>query len=233
MNWSPVARSLASQLRLIVTAGPTREWLDPVRFISNPSSGQMGWQMARAGQAIFGEVVYIAGATDARYNQLEGSLSLSVESTLDMQEAVLGQLRNHCLLIMAAAPADYRPAQSQPQKIKKEAQEDLTIQLVRNPDILLSVAERKANFHQLVVVGFAAETDHLEEHALGKMKRKQLDFICANQVFKTTQGFASAENSVLLLSASGSERLTLGPAPKALLAGEILAAILEKMIRAA
>lgn len=224
------AQERAAGMRLIVTAGATREWIDPVRFISNPSSGQMGWQIARAGQGTFAEVVFIAGATDPRFHELDGAHCVTAESTLEMQQAVLTQLGDHCLLIMAAAPADYRPAKAENQKIKKEKQEELQIRLVRNPDILLSVAERRNDYRDMIVVGFAAETDQLLAHARSKLQRKQLDFICANQVFKTEQGFSQDHNSLLLISARDTDVQTLGPASKALLAQELLTTILEKIV---
>lgn len=183
--------SLAGK-RVVITAGGTREAIDPVRVISNHSSGKMGYALAEEALSRGAAVSLITSVDDLPIPY--GARVTRVVSTHDLFDAVLNEMRGADALIMAAAPADFRPASSANQKIKKEAKEDLTIHLVRNPDILGEVArlrgeegvrgEDSANAPR-VVIGFAAETNDLIASARGKLERKQLDMIVANPVPQT------------------------------------------------
>lgn len=185
--------------KLIVTGGPTREWLDPVRFISNPSSGKMGIALAEAADGRFKETVFIHGPIDS--NLLAGKTfrSVAVETTEDMLQAVLGELELGTILIMAAAPADYRAKEISNTKIKKDGDE-VQITLQKNPDILKTVAafREKNGLTDMFVVGFAVETHDVEAYALGKLRDKKLDMICLNDVSQDGAGFAGDTNIVVI-----------------------------------
>ncbi|MCE9598649.1 MAG: phosphopantothenoylcysteine decarboxylase [Spirochaetia bacterium] len=197
--------------KLIVTSGPTREWLDPVRFISNPSTGRMGWSIAHAGLGKFGKIVYISGPGSEAFRTVAGAENYSVDSTQEMLEQVLATLEPNSTLIMAAAPADYAPIHPVGSKIKKDPSHNLTVEFKPTPDILMEVAKRPPS--GLLRVAFAAETDNLRENARIKMQKKDVDFICANEVFKDGKGFATEGGSLLILDRAGNET-RLGPAPK-------------------
>ncbi len=177
--------SLAGK-RVVVTAGGTREAIDPVRVISNHSSGKMGYALAEEALARGATVALITSVDDLPVPY--GANIARVVSTRDLRETVLREMRGADILIMAAAPADFRPLSPAEQKIKKEAAEDLTLTLVRNPDILGEVAQVRATDSAnapRVVIGFAAETNDLVENARGKLERKNLDMIVANPVPQT------------------------------------------------
>ena len=205
--------------KLIVTSGPTREWIDPVRFISNPSTGQTGWELARHGIARFKEVVYICGPAHREYLQVPGARNISVITTEELAQAVQTEVESRCLLIMAAAPADFTPSNPGAQKIKKSASEGMTLELKPTTDVLISVSELDhPNFFR---VGFAAETTDLQEHALEKMQRKKLHFVCANRVYREEVGFGSHDNTLFVIDRDGREE-TVGPCSKDLLAQNLL-----------
>ncbi len=171
---APPRHGLAGK-RVVITAGPTREALDPVRFISNRSSGRMGYALAEAAREAGAEVVLISGPT--ALPTPKGVARIDVETALQMHDAVMAQMPCN-IFIGTAAVADYRPIEAAPEKIKKGA-EQLTITLVKNPDIVSEVA---ALPEHPFVVGFAAETEHVLEHARDKLVRKKLDLIAANRV---------------------------------------------------
>ncbi|MGD9708737.1 MAG: bifunctional phosphopantothenoylcysteine decarboxylase/phosphopantothenate--cysteine ligase CoaBC [Halothiobacillaceae bacterium] len=171
---APPRHGLAGK-RVVITAGPTREALDPVRFISNRSSGRMGYALAEAAREAGAEVVLISGPT--ALPTPKGGARIDVETALQMHDAVMAQMPCD-IFIGTAAVADYRPIEAAPEKIKKGA-EQLTITLVKNPDIVSEVA---ALPERPFVVGFAAETEHVLEHARDKLVRKKLDLIAANRV---------------------------------------------------
>jgi len=171
---APPRHGLAGK-RVVITAGPTREALDPVRFISNRSSGRMGYALAEAAREAGAEVVLISGPT--ALPTPKGVARIDVETALQMHDAVMAQMPCN-IFIGTAAVADYRPLEAAPEKIKKGA-EQLTITLVKNPDIVSEVA---ALPERPFVVGFAAETEHVLEHARDKLVRKKLDLIAANRV---------------------------------------------------
>ena len=193
---------LAGQ-RVVVTAGGTREAIDPVRFVSNHSSGKMGYALAEVARDRGAVVTLIT--TVSRPDPF-GVEVIQVDSAEQMLEAVLTATREADLLVMAAAVADFRPRTVVGQKIKKETHTDeaLTIEMVRTPDILAEVANQKsARSGPRITVGFAAETEDLLANAQSKLKRKKLDLIVANDVSATDAGFAVDTNRVTLLAADG------------------------------
>jgi phosphopantothenoylcysteine decarboxylase/phosphopantothenate--cysteine ligase len=184
--------------RVLITAGPTREALDPVRYLTNHSTGKMGYAIAEAAAAMGAETKLVSGPVELSAPQ--GVQRISVESARDMFEAVMSDL-NYDIIIMTAAVADYRPKTEQTQKIKK-VEGDLTLELTRNPDILFEVGKVKA--HQ-VLIGFAAETEHVLEHAAAKLRKKNLDMIVANDVTVKGAGFGSDTNVVTFITSDGEQ----------------------------
>lgn len=195
---------LLSERKIIVTGGPTREWIDPVRYISNESSGKMGAALAEAAAQICSRAVFIHGPIDPSLARGKKFSSAAVETTEDLLAAVLSELTDDSVLIMAAAPADYRPAFKNKDKIKKSG-ETLTIDLVKNPDILKIIAAKKnsGEYKNLFTVGFAAETIDLENYAIGKLKSKDLDMICLNDVSRKDAGFRSDDNEITVFMRDG------------------------------
>lgn len=188
--------------KVVVTAGGTREAIDPVRFLSNHSSGKQGYAVAQAAADAGGTVVLIT--TTTALPAPAGVRRVDVNSAQEMLTAVLQECADADVLIMAAAVADFRPAQVAVQKIKKQANDVPTIELVRNPDILLEVAhQRQTSGSPTVVVGFAAETENLLQNAQSKLNQKGLDFLVANDVSASDAGFAVDTNRVTLLAADG------------------------------
>lgn len=206
--------------KVVVTAGGTREAIDPVRFLSNHSSGKQGYAVAQAATDAGGAVVLIT--TTTALSTPAGVRQVDVNSAQEMLTAVLHECADADVLIMAAAVADFRPAQVASQKIKKGANDVPTIELVRNPDILLEVArQRQASGWPTVVVGFAAETENLLQNAQSKLNQKGLDFLVANDVSASDAGFAVDTNRVTLLNADGASE-TLPLMSKAEVAGKIV-----------
>ncbi len=204
-----------SDLRVLVTAGPTRETIDPVRFISNPSSGKMGYAIARAAEMRGARVTLISGPTGIAAPHHVNMVR--VTSADEMATAVTREFENSDIVIKSAAVADYKPADSAAHKIKKtDAPECLT--LVRTTDILKSLKSLKKS---QVMVGFAAETRNLESFAREKLNAKGLDMIVANLIGAAGSGFESDTNQVNLFFRDGS-RESLGMMPKAELAHVIL-----------
>lgn len=189
-------------MHFLITAGPTREALDPVRYLSNRSSGRMGFALAAAAVEAGHGVTLIAGPVTL--GTPEGVDRLDVVSAQEMYEAVRGHLPRAEAAIFSAAVADYRPAQVAAQKIKKSA-EMLTLSLERTPDILGSV--RTVFGWRGVLVGFAAETENVVANARAKLERKGCDLMVANDVSQPGVGFDAAENEVTLLCRGGEERL--------------------------
>lgn len=199
-------RDLAG-LRVLVTAGPTREHLDPVRFLSNPSSGRMGYAVAEEAAARGARVVLVSGPT-----ALADPAGVEVERVVSAEE-MLAACRHRfaaCdVLVAVAAVADHRPLRRYEEKRPKE-EIGRTLELEPNPDIVATLAAEKGG---RLVIGFAAETTDVVASALAKMKRKGLDLIVANDVGDPRVGFASAHNRVVVLGPAGL-RVELGPAPK-------------------
>ena len=202
--WAP--RPLHGR-RVLVTAGPTREPLDPVRYLGNRSSGKMGYALAEAAREAGADVVLVSGPT--ALPDPPGIETLRVERAEEMREAVLAHAPSADIFIAAAAVADYRPARPAPQKIKK-AQDRLRLELVRNPDILAEVA---AGRPRPFCVGFAAETDDLERHARAKLADKGLDMVCANRVGEGL-GFDADDNALWVAWPGGETTLPRQPKPR-------------------
>lgn len=189
-------------MRVLVTAGPTREALDPVRYLTNRSSGKMGYAMAAAFAEAGHRVLLISGPT--QLDVPDGVDFLPIETAQEMYEAVQRHLGRMDAAVFAAAVADYRPATMSEQKIKKTG-ETLTLELVKTPDTLGSV--RGEFGFTGTLVGFAAETQNLEVNAREKLKRKGCDLVIANDVSKPGIGFDSDRNEVLLVFPEHTEAL--------------------------
>ena len=180
--------------RILITAGPTYEAIDPVRFIGNHSSGKMGFELATACLALGNEVRLISGPTELTLTHPNLTL-IKVQSARDMLEAVQTHWMTCELGIFSAAVADYRPEQVETQKIKKTADEH-SLHLVKNPDILSWASKNRTN--QQKVVGFALETNNAKEYALDKLTRKNLDFIVLNEFVKDVSGFQAETNKITI-----------------------------------
>lgn len=207
-------------LGVLITAGPTREAIDPVRYISNHSSGKMGYAVAAAARAAGASVILVSGPSELPAPP--GVERVNVESAEEMRAAVLARVEGCDVFIAAAAVSDYRPAQRARQKIKKKARE-LEIALVRNADILAEVA---AGEHPPFTVGFAAETEKLEAHARDKLARKSLDMIAANPVGGANLGFAVDTNHLRVFWKDG--EADLGEASKTELAERLISLVAER-----
>lgn len=183
--------------KIVITAGPTIEPLDPVRYMTNFSSGKMGYALAEEAKKRSGEVVLITGPTSLA--PPSGIKVVEVKTTMDMYKAVESEFDDCDILIKSAAPLDYRPEKVSDQKIKK-GNEDLTINYVRNPDIVAHFGNVKKD---QIVIGFAAETESLLENAKKKIKSKNLDFIVANDVSQENAGFRTDNNTATLVYENG------------------------------
>jgi phosphopantothenoylcysteine decarboxylase/phosphopantothenate--cysteine ligase len=204
---------------ILLTAGPTREAIDPVRYISNHSSGKMGFALAKMAAAMGANVTLVAGPV--HLPTPAGVTRLDVESTQDMLNAVMQNVDNHKIFIGCAAVADYRIGEVAEDKIKKSAQ-NMQLALVRNPDILATVASHKP---RPFTVGFAAETQDVEHYAKDKLIRKKLDMIAANDVSNPELGFNTEQNALKVIWADGQHDL---PATdKLILARQLLTLIAE------
>jgi phosphopantothenoylcysteine decarboxylase/phosphopantothenate--cysteine ligase len=208
--------------KIVVTAGGTREPLDPVRFITNRSSGKQGHALAQAALDAGAEVTLITTARNLVVPH--GATFVPVATAQEMCAAVLEHSRTADALLMAAAVADFRPQAVAEQKIKKkdDSEEGLRLELVRNPDILLAVkAQRESVGLPRVAVGFAAESEHLLENASNKLKRKGLDLLIANDISASDAGFDSDTNRAVILDKGGGQEV-LALASKAIIAESIL-----------
>ncbi|WP_341850902.1 bifunctional phosphopantothenoylcysteine decarboxylase/phosphopantothenate--cysteine ligase CoaBC [Vibrio vulnificus] len=202
---------------ILITAGPTREAIDPVRYITNQSSGKMGYALAQAAMQLGANVTLISGPvslpTPVNVNRI------NVDSAQEMYDAVMAQASDHDIFISCAAVADYRPATIAEQKLKKtDDSDEMTITMVKNPDIVASVSAMTEN--RPFTVGFAAETNDVEVYARRKLEKKKLDLLCANDVSVEGQGFNSSDNAITLYWSQGEKALPLNS--KAALSMEIL-----------
>jgi phosphopantothenoylcysteine decarboxylase/phosphopantothenate--cysteine ligase len=211
--------------RLLITVGGTREAIDPVRFISNHSSGKMGFAVAEAARARGADVTIVAGVTTAEA-PAEIKLVRAV-SAEEMHAAVMKELPNATVFVGAAAVADYAPANAADAKIKKEGKDVMTLELKKTPDILSEVSTKRAN--GLLVVGFAAETNDVVEYARSKMKKKKLDIVVANDITKDGAGFNTDTNIATILT--GEDELALPLMSKRELADKILDEVVKKRKR--
>jgi phosphopantothenoylcysteine decarboxylase/phosphopantothenate--cysteine ligase len=221
--------------KVVVTAGPTFEAVDDVRFLGNRSSGKMGFALAGAAAALGAEVTLIAGPVSL---PTPGGVArrVEVESALEMQAALEPAAAGADAVVMAAAVADFRPASRQPGKLSRRNTQGatappLTLPLVANPDLLAGLGGKRRGPSPFLV-GFAAETglaaDQLIARARAKLSEKQCDLVVANDVGAPGLGFASDDNAVLLVHADGATQ-SLGPKPKIVLAEEIWAAIVPRL----
>ena len=186
-------------MRFLVTAGPTREHMDPVRFLSNPSTGRMGFAVARAAKEAGHEVTLIAGPVTLRTPP--GIRRVDVVSARDMLAAAQAEAARADVLVMTAAVADWRPSRCAKAKLKKGSMPD-TLKLVRNPDILKTLKRAK----RLVRIGFAAETGTPDAEAARKCREKGLDLVVGNDVTRPGSGFGTATNRVTLVTPDGAVR---------------------------
>ncbi len=201
--------------RILVTAGPTEEAIDPVRFLTNPSSGKMGYAIARAAAQRGAKVTLISGPTSC-VPPLDVAL-VRVRSAEEMRKAVMKAFPASTSVVMAAAVSDFAPASRAKQKVKKQ-DVSLTVKLKTTPDILLELGQRKEN---RVLIGFAAETQSLVENARAKLEKKNLDLIVANDVSRKEIGFQSDSNQVKMIGKDGSIS-ALPLLPKRVLAHRVL-----------
>ena len=202
-------------MRFLITAGPTREPIDPVRYLSNRSSGKMGYAIAEAAVEVGHDVTLISGPVPL--DPPRAARLVSIVTTDEMSDAVHRHLRDCDVFVMCAAAADYKPAKVSPQKIKKR-QENLALELIPTRDILCSLPKKDRQF---LVVGFAAETNDVEESAGKKLHAKNCDLIVANDVSRADSGMESDDNEVTVLFRNG-ERQKISRAPKKIIARELV-----------
>lgn len=213
---------MSTNLKILVTAGPTRESIDPVRYISNHSSGKMGYAIAAAAAKYTKDIFLISGPVAIEVPK--DVYLFKVNSAIEMETSALSLYPRMDIVIMTAAVCDYRAASFSDNKIKKTGADTLTLTLVKNPDILASMGEKK---EKQFLVGFAAETENLKANALEKLKNKNLDMIIANDVTKAGAGFGSDTNKVTIFSKDGDEK-EFPLMPKKELAEEIMKYIFSK-----
>ena len=199
-------------MRFLITAGPTREPIDPVRYIGNRSSGRMGYAIAEAAIAAGHEVVLISGPVNL--DPPRGAKLIPVSTSDEMFDAVMGQTRNCDILVMCAAVADYKPARISNEKIKKRAA-SLSLELIQTRDILASLPQRDREY---LVVGFAAETEQIAANALKKLRAKKCDVIVANDA---RMAMESDENEVEIFFRDGKNK-KISRAPKQIIARELV-----------
>jgi len=207
-------------VRFVVTAGPTREAIDPVRFISNRSSGKMGYAIAEAAVAAGHSVTLISGAATVAPPDVQ---FISIVTSDELHDAVHRAVRNCDVLVMCAAVSDYRPATVEPRKMKKR-KTPFALKLIPTRDILASLPKEHRGY---LVVGFAAETHDLETNAQKKLQEKDCDMIVANDVSGTDSGMESDENAVTIFFRKG-ESQTISRASKKIIARELVK-IISKM----
>lgn len=204
-------------MKILISAGPTREAIDPVRFITNHSSGKMGYALAQAAVKRGWQVVLVSGPVDLPRPKGLAEF-VQVVSAAEMADAVKSRFPAMDGAILCAAVADYRPVTVSNKKIKK-SDDDLILHLERTEDILKTLGTMKNA--QQILIGFAAETDDLEANALAKLKKKNLDWIAANKVGVPGRGFQADTNAITLYNAAG-EKIELPLTDKASLAEEML-----------
>ncbi|OHD68571.1 MAG: hypothetical protein A2W19_12325 [Spirochaetes bacterium RBG_16_49_21] len=222
---------LLRERKVIVTGGPTREWLDPIRFISNPSSGKMGVALADESLRRAREAVFIYGPIDAALVSNKRFRAVPVDTTEEMLAAVRKEIEENAVVIMAAAPADFAPVKKSGQKIKK-TDRLFSIEFTKTPDILKELKEMRSKelIRNLFTVGFAAETENVEKYALNKLTEKHLDMICLNDVSQKGAGFGTDTNIITIFVKDGS-RLELPMMSKQEAAARILDEIENRLPR--
>ncbi len=198
-----LSRNILINKKVLITAGPTREGIDPVRFLSNYSSGKMGYALAKSAAYKGAEVTLISGPTNL--DTPLGVKRINIETAIEMSNNVKEHIRGKDIIIMVAAVADFRPKSMSNKKIKKENNSNLKIDLERNPDILKNIAKNKED--DQLFIGFAAETENIISNARTKLSRKNLDMIIANDVAKKETGFASDKNKVYVITEDNNIKL--------------------------
>ena len=189
--------------RIVISAGPTYESIDPVRFIGNYSSGKMGFALANECKQRGAEVTVVAGPVDKNLNLIDGIKRIDVISAHEMLSAMENEFDESDVAVMAAAVADYRPVEVAESKIKRENRDEITLRLVKNPDIAAALGKRKENRK---LIGFALETDHEFENALSKMQRKNLDMIVLNSLRDKGAGMMTDTNKITIFTSDGTDR---------------------------
>ena len=189
---------MTKKLNCLISAGPTREWIDPVRFISNPSSGKMGYALAEEAHTRGFDVNLVSGPVSIK--PVDGIMLTRVETAEEMRKAMIEKYDSSDLIIMCAAVSDHKPKFKWQQKKKKD-QFPQNIEMIPNEDILEELGQRKKEFQTLV--GFAAETENGVQNALQKLKKKNLDWIALNDISKKNIGFGSENNEITLFSSLG------------------------------
>jgi phosphopantothenoylcysteine decarboxylase/phosphopantothenate--cysteine ligase len=201
---SAVQNDLSNE-KVLITVGGTREAIDPVRFISNHSSGKMGFAVAEAAAARGASVTVVAGET--KVAPPENVKVIRAVSAKEMHDAVMRELPDATVFVGAAAVADYAPVNAADAKIKKDGRDTMTLELQKTPDILADVAKNRHN--GLIVVGFAAETNNVVEYARSKMAKKGLDIVVANDITKEGAGFNTDTNIATILTNDSEDELPL------------------------
>ncbi len=204
-------------MKFLITAGPTRENIDPVRFLTNRSSGKMGYALADAAFKAEHEVVIISGVVTIP--AVENVTMIYVESAAEMFEAVLKEYKKADVIIMSAAVADFTPTEYYKHKLKKSGKDNLLLNLKRTVDILSYLGEHRQKNQKLV--GFAAESENVIENAKIKLKKKNLDWVIANNIGISGLGFQSDNNAVTMISRDG-RTIELSPQSKRELAKKII-----------
>jgi len=212
---------MAKKLNCLISAGPTREWIDPVRFISNPSSGKMGYALAKEAHTRGFDVNLVSGPVIIK--PVDGIMLTRVETAEEMRKAMIEKYDSSDLIIMCAAVSDHKPKFKWQQKKKKD-QFPQNIEMIANEDILEELGCRKKEFQTLV--GFAAETENGVQNALQKLKRKNLDWIALNDISNKKIGFNSDFNEITLFSSDG-KRVNLDFSKKEDLATQMLELIIK------
>ena len=192
-------------LRVLVTAGPTREPIDPVRFITNRSSGKMGYAIAEAARDMGAEVTLVTGPVSL--TPPTGARVLPVETTEDLLRVMQAEAPAQDIIVQAAAPADYRPVEVAAQKIKKKAGDPLNLVMAETPDVAKAVGQARRD--DQFIAGFAAETEKVAEHALEKLDRKRLDMIIANDVTRPGAGFDVDTNIITVITREGAKEFPM------------------------
>lgn len=216
---------MAVSIRCLITAGPTREFIDPVRFLSNPSTGKMGFAIAAAAVEAGWTVDLVAGPVSLP--EPTGALFYPVVTAAEMYRQVEALFGPADVLIATAAVSDWRPKTRSLQKLKRDSG-GLTLELETCPDILAAMATQRRP--DQLLVGFAAETEKVEEHARRKLESKNIDCIAANSVAGSAGAFGSDMNTLILLGRDGS-REVLGPATKSDVARQLIAALAARLAR--
>jgi len=209
VDWASAQAAIAAGLshqdlsgqHLLISAGPSQEPLDPVRFISNRSTGKMGYALASAARQRGATVTLVSGPT--ALSPPVGVELIPVRTALAMRQAIITAQAQATVLIMTAAVSDFRPSQTAPLKIKKAGATSVGLELLANPDILSELGEKKGNAPRPLLVGFAAESDHHLEEGQRKLVAKNLDLIVVNDILGQDTGFASDTNQVTILGRDG------------------------------